>query len=224
MRKKTLKTEYNFHSVCVTNLIAVAEGVYVLSFRRPFTFRAGQVVALTLASLGIERLYSIASGEREEDVSILFNIMDEGMLTPKLAQLNKDDQLLVSDPIGCFVDEGKPAFWIATGTGVAPFSSMLKSDLGMDNTLIHGARKISDFYFAELFSATFGEKYVRCCSQESSEGVFSGRLTEYLKSFDHFPAGCKFYLCGSAGMVVQVRDILISKLVPFEDIIAEIYF
>ena len=34
----------------------------------------------------------------------------------------------------------------------------------------------------------------------------------------------KYYLCGSAEMVVEIRDILIEKGIPFDRIISEIYF
>ena len=34
----------------------------------------------------------------------------------------------------------------------------------------------------------------------------------------------KYYLCGSAEMVVDTRDILIEKGIPFENIVSEIYF
>ena len=65
---------------------------------------------------------------------------------------------------------------------------------------------------------------MRCCSQEKGEGVYEGRLTDYLKSLNNLPLNYKYYLCGSAEMVVETRDILIGKGIAFEQIIAEIYF
>jgi ferredoxin--NADP+ reductase len=40
----------------------------------------------------------------------------------------------------------------------------------------------------------------------------------------NLPLNYKYYLCGSAEMVVDVRDILIAKGIPYEQIFAEIYF
>jgi NAD(P)H-flavin reductase len=45
----------------------------------------------------------------------------------------------------------------------------------------------------------------------------------WLRSHE-LPAGHRYLLCGSARMVVEVRDLLIARGVPFEDIVAEIYF
>jgi ferredoxin--NADP+ reductase len=54
--------------------------------------------------------------------------------------------------------------------------------------------------------------------------VFPGRVTDYLKTLENLPKDCPFFLCGKALMVVEVRDLLIAKGVPYEKIMAEIYF
>jgi ferredoxin--NADP+ reductase len=65
---------------------------------------------------------------------------------------------------------------------------------------------------------------VRCCSQQEGNGVFAGRVTQYLEDAEDLPMDQKYYLCGSAEMVVESREILISKGIPFNNIVAEIYF
>ena len=89
---------------------AVASGVYVLSFKRDFSFSAGQVVALDLVSDGQPRLYSIASGENDEYVDILFDEKTDGNLTPRLSQLKNGDFIYVSDPFGTFTSENHEAY------------------------------------------------------------------------------------------------------------------
>ena len=144
--------------------------------------------------------------------------------TPLIRTLQKEDALEISEAYGDFTDDEKPAYWIASGTGIAPFYSMFKSGIGRNKTLIHGGRDKNGFYFENEFIPFFNHKYIRCCSRESAEGLYPGRITQFLTEQELLPPDQKYYLCGSAEMVVEVRDLLISKKVPFSNIVAEIYF
>jgi ferredoxin--NADP+ reductase len=101
---------------------------------------------------------------------------------------------------------------------------MFRSNLYKDKVLIHGERYLERFYFYDEFSTAFGENYLRCSSREASDEVFNGRVTEYLKEASSLPPDFKYYLCGRAEMVVEARDILIQRGIPFDSIISEIYF
>ena len=57
-----------------------------------------------------------------------------------------------------------------------------------------------------------------------AENVYFGRLTNWLKEQKELPLDIKYYLCGNPEMVVEVRDILVSKGISFNNIISEIYF
>ena len=209
----------------VAGIRSVAKGVFVLSFVRNFSFTAGQVVAIDLKPDGQPRLYSIASGDNESLIEILFDEKKNGMLTPFLSKLNAGDIIYVSEPFGTFRTDAGKGYWIASGTGIAPFISMVRSGLSEQKTLIHGGRLDESFYFSSLLENKLPEnKYIRCCSQQEDTLYFKGRLTEWLKNNQPLALNSKFYLCGSAEMVVQVRDILISKGVPFKQIISETYF
>lgn len=202
----------------------VAPGVYLLELKKLDEFHAGQFVALALEQGGISRLYSIASGTSEDFISLLYDVKPEGLLTPQLSKLKKGDRVFVSRPFGSFLGDQKPAWWIAAGTGIAPFASMFFSGFQEHKTLIHGARTLDSFYFEKDFLPVMGERYVRCCSRETGPGIYSGRLTEYLRGVGEFPKDQKYYLCGSVEMVVEVRDILISAGVSYSEILAEIFF
>jgi ferredoxin--NADP+ reductase len=115
------------------------------------------------------------------------------------------------------------AWLIATGTGIAPFYSMIKSDLTVNKKLIHGVRYLNQFYFEDELEEELNENYIRCCSRESSCNTIPGRVTEFLNDIQNLP-DVKYYICGQALMVVEVRDLLIKKGIQFEKIIAEIYF
>lgn len=208
----------------VTSNISLAPNVYLLSFKRSFSFVPGQWIAIGLYPTDTPRLYSIASGIHNDEINILYDIKPDGALTPNMATLKKGDNIYISKPDGSFYAETGKAWWIATGTGIAPFKAMLDSGLGKDKKLIHGGKSLQSFYFEKEFSDVLGESYIRCCSRENGDIEYNGRVTEYLKQQEQLPSNEKYYLCGSSEMVVEVRDILVNKAVPFGNIIAEIYF
>ena len=202
----------------------LSEGIHYISIEKPFQFKAGQVIAIAMNPKDEPRLYSIASGVNKPYISILFDIKPEGELTPPLSQVKKDDTLYISEPFGKFLCLHQPATWIATGTGIAPFISLTESGQTNHITLLHGARTIDKFFFQELFEEVLGDKYLRFCTTESNNKIIEGRLTTYLKEKAQLPTDNKYYLCGSSQMVIDVREILIDKGIPFDNIIAEIYF
>lgn len=218
-----MERQTNFETYTVESNREIAPNVYLLSFRRRFKFMAGQVVAIKLHPSHDARLYSIASGENDEMLSILYDKKPEGFLTPPLSVLKPGDSVLCSPPSGTFLSGKEEAFWIASGTGIAPFHAMAKSGLAVNKTLIHGGRKRDNFYFSDFFGHLLQEKYVRCASIDEGDGLYPGRLTAYLRDQQLNPE-LTYYLCGSSEMVVDTRDLLVSKGVPYNNIISEIYF
>lgn len=207
----------------LTNNEEISPGAYVVSFARDFDFVPGQVVKLGLDNDMPPRIYSICSGNHEEEIRILFNVKEGGELTPKLASLIPGEKIHVSKPYGSFTDNDKPAWWIATGTGIAPFYSMFRSGIAANKKLIHGVRYLNQFYFEDELEWGLGDNYVRCCSKETSCDTFPGRVSQYLSGIDQLPQ-VNYYICGSAIMVVEVRDLLIERGIQFSNIFAEIYF
>lgn len=67
-------------------------------------------------------------------------------------------------------------------------------------------------------------KRVRVEAIRKITGAFTGRVVDYLNSLPRLPAEPLYYLCGSSEMVVEARDILIKRGVPFRKIVGEIYF
>lgn len=202
----------------------IAADVFYMTFEKTGAFKAGQTVAVGVVP-GVEpRLYSIASGEPENEMSILYKVIPGGFLTPRLAEMVEGDEVFVSKAFGTFYGSQDPAFWIASGTGIAPYYSMYLSGLTQNKTLIHGGRTRDSFYFQDQFIPFFGDKYVRCSSRDTGGDVYEGRLTQYLRELKNLPLQYKYYLCGSSEMVVEARDILINRGVSFDNIFAEIYF
>lgn len=203
---------------------AIAPGSYIIKFKRNYPFFAGQVVALGVSRDIEPRYYSIASAETDELISILYSERLDGKLTPMLSLLKAGDSIMVSKPFGNYTQVKNNAVFIAAGTGIAPFMSMLLSGKAKNATLIHGASYPEYFYYSEYLSNTLGERYIRCCSRCSPGYLFVGRVTHFVKQWNGLDTSKSFYLCGSAEMVVETRYILISMGVPVTNINAEIFF
>ena len=218
------KKDIQLHEETVTGNEEISPGVFVISYKRRHDFIPGQVVKIAINQEKPPRIYSICSGNHEEEIRILFNIKEDGYLTPKLASFIPGDKILVSKPYGSFTGNDQSAHWIATGTGIAPFYSMFQSGQFENKTLIHGARHLNQFYFEDELDWALGKNYVRCCSREQSCYVFPGRVTDYLKTLDNLPKDQPYFICGKALMVVEIRDLLIEKGISYENIVAEIYF
>ena len=223
-----LKNQKSSHSglnpVHITANLEISPSVYVISWKRQSPFTPGQVIKISLNLKDAPRIYSICSGNMEEDISVLYNIKTGGALTPHLAELKAGEEIFVSDPYGSFSCDESPAYWISTGTGIAPFHSMIQSGNTKNKILLHGVSHANQFYFENFLSLALGDNYVRCCSREKEGVQFPGRVTDYLMKAVDLPKGYKYYLCGQALMVVEVRDLLIQKGVPYDQIFAEIFF
>jgi ferredoxin--NADP+ reductase len=206
-----------------------------LAWKRDFDFSPGQLVELALEESGPSRLYSLYTGPTEEEAGVLFTVVESGALSPGLASLAPGDGFWCRGPSGTFPPIRGPGVWIANGTGVAPFIAMSRAGLAEGKTLLHGAREPDDFYFQGELERTLGERYVRCRSRRDlgvgpGHGAtrpdgnrFEGRLTDYLESRSWDP-GLPYELCGSASMVVDLRELLIAKGIPHSRIVSEVYY
>ncbi len=213
--------EKELTQIKVTQKKQLNKGIYIIQFKRHFDFKAGQIVGITNIPELAPRLYSICSAPADAEISILFNVVETGELTPWLAKVTPGDKLWITGPQGKFIYNNEPAWWIATGTGIAPFYSMFKNDQ-RPFKLIHGGRNYDEFYFQDEFKSL--PDYIRCSSHHQLAEFYPGRLTRYLNSLDEIPPNLNYYICGNTEMVVDVRNLLISRGIPYRNIITEIYF
>ncbi len=220
----TNQNKQELKPVRITGNVEISPNVYVISWKRVGDFIPGQVIKMAVDLQEPPRIYSICSGNREEELSVLFKVKEEGILTPRLAMMRSGDEIFVSNPYGSFTCDEAPATWISTGTGIAPFYSMIRSGKFQNKKLIHGVSHANQFYFEDFLEKKLGDRYIRCCSREKTGVHFHGRVTDYLSGLKELPKGDKYYLCGQALMVVEVRDLLIQKGVPYDHIYAEIFF
>ena len=202
----------------------IAADAYILQLERNFDFEAGQVISLSIDRAGPARMYSIASGDHESCIDILYTRKPDGLLTPDLARLKAGDMLYRSEPFGKFLGHRGRALWIAAGTGIAPFVSQASSGYAEGKTLIYGGRTPDRLFYHDRMKAILGDRYISCCSGVNKQGHFFGRVTDFLTDWPDLDTSLPAYLCGSAEMVVDVRDLLIEKGVAFDRIMAEIFF
>jgi len=222
--QEDIKSTHTLTESTVVSNTEIAPGVFVLKIKRILDFKSGQYIGITTDTKVPPRLYTIASGIKDNVIQVLYNVKDDGWLTPRLSEHKSGSVIYMTDPDGDFIDDESPAWWIASGTGIAPFASMFRSGLKSNKKLIHGGRFTHSFHFEKEFRPVLKNNYIRCCSQEYAEGLYNGRLTRYLQDIETFPEDCRYFLCGSPEMVVEVRDLLIDKGVAFDKIVAEIYF
>lgn len=208
----------------VIEIQEVASDKFLVTFERQFAFKAGQIVAIATTAEENPRIYSVCSGENDSQLQVLFDRVADGLLTPILAEAKQGDFFYISEPYGSFLPvTDSPMWWIATGTGVAPFYSMFRSGIRPER-LLQGAATEANFFFQQEFQESLGCSYIRCSTASGFSGEYQGRVTRYLEQQSELPSDSRYYLCGRVLMVVEVRDILISKGISFENIISEIFF
>jgi ferredoxin-NADP reductase len=129
-----------------------------------------------------------------------------------------------SGPHGYFTfkPSPRPAIFVATGTGVAPFVSMARAGT-KGFTLLHGVKRAEDLFYRDLLSAS-AQRYMACLSEDASADptVFAGRVTRHLER-QVPPGACDFYLCGRSEMI---RDVtwLVDDRFPGSRVYSEIFF
>jgi len=197
---------------------------FELTLERPagFNFQPGQRVRLGKGPN--EREYSIAAAPGDPDVVLCIRRVGSGGGSAWLSTAGIGTELRGSGPHGYFnfKPSPRPAIFVATGTGVAPFVSMAKAGT-KGFTLLHGVKRAEDLFYRDLLSAS-AQRYMACLSEETSADptVFAGRVTRHLER-QVPPGACDFYLCGRSEMI---RDVtwLVDDRFPGSRVYSEIFF
>jgi CDP-4-dehydro-6-deoxyglucose reductase len=220
------------HAKLVESL-EIAPGIRHFTFEVPevdsLDFQPGQFVSLTaeLAGKKITRAYSLASaptaGNRFE---LCLNEVNNGAFSPHLFAMHPGDAVEMRPPLGTFVwrQDSKDALLIATGTGIAPFRSMLQAYLIEDSpqiTLLFGVRNQAQLlYGAEFedmarrfpqfrFWPTLSQPEGQLDSQPDSQSAWQGRTGRVQAHLDEALGQRRdldVYLCGMKPMVDDVRQ------------------
>ena len=114
------------------------------------------MIGLQVDGKPLMRAYSIASANHEEHLEFLSIKVANGPLTSRLQHVKVGDTLLVSrKPVGTLVADdllpGKNLYLLGTGTGLAPFLSIIKDPTIYQRfekvVLVHGVRQVGDFAY-----------------------------------------------------------------------------
>jgi ferredoxin/flavodoxin---NADP+ reductase len=213
----------NLHTV--RQIRFLAEGTFVLRLDRgDMQFRAGQRIIIGLKGELNQREYSVYSGEKDDYLEILVREVINGDVSLKLKHCVPGQQLQVNGPFGSFGIEKFDMFtrkliFIASGTGISPFHSFVRSYPGIDYILFHGVRYSIEAYEKHEYEP---RRYFLCTSKESN-GRHKGRITKFLP---HYPVDpdMLFYVCGNNNMIYEVFHILRDRGIPNENIFSEVYF
>jgi ferredoxin-NADP reductase len=221
--KPQIQLDTNYYKV--NEIRELTENAFVLSLPKSrFQFVAGQHISLSIQGDYQSREYSIYSAEDGENLEILVKEVEGGYFSPRLKHLKKGDWVEIHGPFGKFgLDQKKrdthKHVFIASGTGVAPFHSMILSNPGLDYQLIHGVRYAREAYEGIHYDK---KRYIRCTSRDE-QGDYKGRLTGYLSKTDFAENTC-FYLCGNSDMIFDAMEIIKNKGFGRESINVEVYF
>ena len=155
----------NFYEETVLNVRHWNETLFSFETTRSagLRFESGQFVMIGLpnADKPLMRAYSIASPSWQESLEFFSIKVPNGPLTSKLALLAPGDKLLISKkPTGTLVlrdlRPGKRLFLLSTGTGLAPFMSLIRDPEIYERfekvILVHGTRQVSELAYQELIT------------------------------------------------------------------------
>ncbi len=203
-----------------------------------FRFENGQFVMIGLPVDGrpLMRAYSMASANYEDTLEFFSIKVPDGPLTSRLAHIREGDQILVgTKPTGTLVQDallpGKRLYLVSTGTGIAPFVSIIKDPEVYERyehvVLVHGCRKIEDLAYGEkivgslpkdeFLSEIVGDKlfYYPTVTREPFEN--KGRVTDLLRSGDvgasfGLPpldaANDRVMICGGPAMLADMVEMM----------------
>jgi len=200
-----------------------------------FEFTPGQFVSLKQKFEGKEiiRPYSIASAQQANRFALCLNLVEDGMFSPYLFKLRQGDEVEISPPLGYFTlrNRDRELLLIATGTGVAPFRSMLHShlaELELPVTLLFGTRHEQTLLYRNEFE-DFEKRHshFRFWPTLTRPGPEwkgrSGRVQSHLDQALKGKSAVDVYLCGLKEMVDDVRASLKQRGFDRKQIIFEKY-
>ena len=210
--------------------------IFVIELEEPFEYKAGQFVNIKVN--GVTRSYSIASYDSGKNTfELLIVKLEGGALTTMLFdQIKEGDPLEAKGPYGHFLlpnEIENDLFFICTGTGLAPFRSML--DLIIQNKIPHrkiylifGTRTRADLLcfdeINKMKESVEGLVYLPVLSREEWDGA-TGYVHKHYKKIiqDEELKDPIFYLCGWRDMILESRSNLKDLGYDTKKIICEIY-
>jgi ferredoxin--NADP+ reductase len=206
--------------------------------RQSLRFENGHFIMLGLKKEGhnLMRAYSIASANHEDQLEFLSIKVPHGELTSILQKIEVGDEILLSTkPTGTLITghllPGKHLYLLGTGTGLAPFMSIIRDPDIYEQyekiILVHGVRYISELAYMnyiqeelgenEYFGESVQDKLIYYPTVTREPFTNTGRITDLISNKKIFSdTGLpeptvdqdRFMLCGSPEMLKDTSEIL----------------
>lgn len=212
---------------------AWTDRLYSLKIRAELMpFKAGQFIRLQRPVDGdvIAKPYSLVNSPDEPDIEVFFNKVENGRLSSSMAALQAGDTIDYSQPATGFfvldtVPESKHLWMFATGTGLGPYISILKTAEAWQRfeniVLVQGVPLLEELAYADIIG-TWRQQYpeqfrfVSCVTREQNPAGLQGRITELLGQGDlekHAgleinEANSHIMLCGNHNMIDDMKVLL----------------
>ena len=198
-------------------------------------FEAGQFTKLALPAEGemLARAYSFVSAPQERPYEFYYVTVTDGPLTQRLARLVPGDALFLSpNPSGFLVlsevPDAENLWMLATGTGIAPFLSLLKTEALWQRfgrvVLMHAVRYASELSYREAIAGLQALHpgrlaLVSVVSRERPEGALSGRIPaaildgrlEEAAGVGLSASSSQVMICGNPAMVTDAVHALAGR-------------
>ncbi len=221
----------------------------LFSFRvtRPASlrFRSGEFVMIGLLKddgKPLLRAYSIASPSWDEELEFYSIKVQDGPLTSRLQHIQPGDQIILRPkPVGTLVHDallpGKRIWFFATGTGFAPFASLLRDPQTYEDydevIITHTCREVGELEYgkqlidsirkdellAELMGEGFHEKLRYYPTTTREESPKMGRITDLMRSGEAFkdlgvpelnPETDRAMVCGNLAFNLEIKEMMES--------------
>src|SRR5213592_298735 len=206
-----------------------------------FRFQNGQfaMIGLEIDGRPLMRAYSMASANHEEQLEFFSIKVADGPLTSRLQKIKEGDTVLVGrKATGTLIADnliaGSRLLLLSTGTGLAPFASLIKDPEVYERfetiVLVHGCRQVSELAYGEelvaklrddeLFGPMLSEKLLYYPTVTREPFRNRGRITDLITSAQlfndlHQPpldiATDRIMMCGSPAMLEELRQLFESR-------------
>jgi ferredoxin/flavodoxin---NADP+ reductase len=230
----------NIHSERVLEVQHYTDRLFRFRVTRPqsLRFRSGEFVMLGLPDdvKPVMRAYSIASPAWDESLEFFSIKVAGGPLTERLQKIQVGDEILLRPKTtGTLVNDallpGKRLFMLSTGTGIAPFISLIRDPETYEKfeqiILTHTCRTVGELQYGfDSVAATRNDPLVgeeatarllHFASTTREHSQHNGRITDLIQSGEFFtslgisgfePEHDRIMMCGSMGMIKDIRDML----------------
>ena len=203
-----------------------------------FRFRAGQFARLGVTKADgstVWRAYSLVSSPHDEFLEFFSIVVPGGEFTSELSRLREGDALLIEKQATGFLTldrfvDGRDLWMLSTGTGVAPFLSILQDFEVWERfervILVYSVREAKELAYQELvaelmtrdYLAEYADKFlfIPVVTREQHPGALHGRITQLLENGELeraaglplTPEHSRLMLCGNPQMIDDTRKLL----------------